>query len=275
MESGTKSAVSPCFELYDYAGNINVAGLNASLVDHQYFNLFGYQLNTDSHHTESADLLTQFMKVSVMNTADNNKYKLGKKSMSGTQIRDVYKNIIDILTRRGYAKFSDEWGIDGTRVDRKKFMTKLRQMAQTEGLPASTIAGFNVDSDGNFIIHPSAMPNISWIISRLIAQQSDSVIDTTTPGKALYQVASVGFDNILSVQQSADKHLLMPGEINPNTGNLNDRMQVRLSIGFFRDLINKAKKAGVKGLDNFYGQRDFILANKDLIALSYRVPTQG
>jgi hypothetical protein len=120
------------------------------------------------------------------------------------------------------------------------------------------------------------MPNAQWIISRLIADMGKSIINTITPGKALYQVAGVGFDNALNVKASADRHLLMPGEIDAN-GNIHSRMEVRLSIGFFHNVIEQARKAGVKGydLDNFEGQKKFILDNKELFALSYRVPTQG
>lgn len=68
----------------------------------------------------------------------------------------------------------------------------------------------------------------------------------------------------------------MPGELDSN-GKTGTRMQVRLSIGFFADIIKMAKQEGVKGydLDNFEGQKKFILDNKELFALSYRVPTQG
>jgi hypothetical protein len=86
-------------------------------------------------------------------------------------------------------------------------------MAQTENLPAETVAAFQVDENGEFKIHPAAMPNIAWIMSRILAQMGDTIIDTVTPGKALYQVTSVGYDNFMNLKQHADKHLYMPGEI--------------------------------------------------------------
>jgi len=30
------------------------------------------------------------------------------------------------------------------------------------------------------------MPNIAWMMSRILAQMGDTIIDTVTPGKALY-----------------------------------------------------------------------------------------
>jgi hypothetical protein len=109
-------------------------------------------------------------------------------------------------------------------------------MAQTENLPAETVAAFQVDENGEFKIHPAAMPNIAWIMSRILAQMGDTIIDTVTPGKALYQVTSVGYDNFMNLKQHADKHLYMPGEIDSNS-NIHQRMQVRLSINFFDDVI--------------------------------------
>ena len=104
----------------------------------------------------------------------------------------------------------------------------------------------------------------------------DTIIETTTPGQPLYQQPSVGYDNIFNIEKHADKHLLMPGEIDAN-GNVAKRMQVKLSINFFSDVLKKAKEAEIKGydFDNFEDQRRFILENKELLALSYRVPTQG
>lgn len=56
-------------------------------------------------------------------------------------------------------------------------------------------------------------------------------------------------------------------------------MQVKLPILFFMDIINEAKKnkevAKKYDLNNFEGQKKFILENQELFALSYRVPTQG
>jgi hypothetical protein len=186
MESATKSACNPCFELYDKNGNIDINALQASVVNDQYFNLLGEQLNTESHHTNSASLLTQFMKVAMMNTNDNNIYNVGNANLTGKQLKTLYKSILDTLTRRGIKRFTDKWGIKGNTIDKAKFMHELQKMAQTENLPAETIAAFATDADGNFIIHPAAMPNIAWVISRLISQMSDEVIDTVTPGKALY-----------------------------------------------------------------------------------------
>src|SRR5699024_4179629 len=79
---------------------------------------------------------------------------------------------------------------------------------------------------------------------------------------------------------SFDKELLSPGEYDEN-GKLVTRMQARVSIMLFNDVINKAKKnkvlsAKYNGFKSFTDKRRFILDNKDkLNSLAYRVPTQG
>ena len=277
QETAVKSGGLPNFELFDLNGKVDRAALNASVIQSQYFSLLGDQLNTASHHTNDANLLTQFMKVAMMNTNKDRRYRVNGVTVDGQMLQTFYKAILDELTRRGSVKFNKKWGInDNGVVDKKAFMKSLQTMAQTENLPAETVAAFQVDENGEFKIHPAAMPNIAWIMSRILAQMGDTVIDTVTPGKALYQVTSVGYDNFMNLKQHADKHLYMPGEIDSN-GNIHQRMQVRLSINFFDDVIQEAKRNKIKGydFDNFEDQRRFILDNKELFALSYRVPTQG
>lgn len=277
QETAVKSGGLPNFELFDSNGKVDRAALNASVIQSQYFSLLGDQLNTASHHTNDANLLTQFMKVAMMNTTKDRRYRVNGTTIDGQKLQTFYKTILDELTRRGSDKFNKKWGIDSNGiVDKKAFMKSLQTMAQTENLSAETVAAFQVDENGEFKIHPAAMPNIAWIMSRILAQMGDTIIDTVTPGKALYQVTSVGYDNFMNLKQHADKHLYMPGEIDAN-GNVHQRMQVRLSINFFDDVIQEAKRSKVKGydFDNFEDQRRFILDNKELFALSYRVPTQG
>lgn len=277
QETAVKSGGLPNFELFDLNGKVDRAALNASVIQSQYFSLLGDQLNTASHYTNDANLLTQFMKVAMMNTTKDRRYRVNGTTIDGQKLQTFYKTILDELTRRGSDKFNKKWGIDSNGiVDKKAFMKSLQTMAQTENLPAETVAAFQVDENGEFKIHPAAMPNIAWIMSRILAQMGDTIIDTVTPGKALYQVTSVGYDNFMNLKQHADKHLYMPGEIDAN-GNVHQRMQVRLSINFFDDVIQEAKRSKVKGydFDNFEDQRRFILDNKELFALSYRVPTQG
>lgn len=275
MESSVKSGGSPSFELFDKNGNIDARAIHASVVREQRFELLGKQLNTDPHHTTEASLLTQFMKVAVMNVDREGTYNYNGKKIKGQQLIDLYKSILDELTDRGYRKFRSEFGITYAGLDKTKFMQKLQEIAVTQGLPADTIDAF-ATRDGKFIIHPTAMPNVNFLQSRIIAAMGDTIIETTTPGQPLYQQPSVGYDNIFNIEKHADKHLLMPGEIDAN-GNVVKRMQVKLSINFFSDVLKKAKEAGVEGydFDNFEDQRRFILENQELLALSYRVPTQG
>lgn len=281
LESAVKSGGIPSFELFDENGHFNRRSLQNAPVQQQYFNLIGKQLNTDPHEAGQTSLLTQFMKIAMMNIEDNNVYNVGGKKVSGEDMKRLYKDILDHLTDEGLRRFNEEWGIAKNGLDKKKFMSKLQQMAKTQNLPADTIASFTVDEDGEFLINPAALPNIRWIQSRILSEMGKKIIDTTTPGMPLYQVASVGYDNIFNIKNHPDKHLLMPGEMGGD-GKVSKRMQVKLSIKFFDDILKQAKKAANKGelkgygdLSRFDQQRKFILDNQELFALSYRVPTQG
>lgn len=279
FESATKSGGVPCFELFDVNGRFDPTSIQYSIVQNQNFSQLNKQLNTDPHHTTKADLLTQFMKISMMNIEPDQQYFIGDRQFSGKQLTDAYKAILDELTSRGYKKFKDEFGITEYGIDKDKFMAKMREIASTQELPESTLSAFSITSD-DYTIHPAVIPNIRFMQSRIIAQMGSSVIKVTTPGQPLYQQPSLGYDNIFDIEAHPDKHLLMPGELNSD-GSINRRMQVKLSVTFFDDIIKQAQKlqkdGKLKGYDmnKFSDQRRFILNNKDLIALSYRVPTQG
>lgn len=279
-ESAVKMGGIASFELFDENGNINHKSLKYAPLQHQLFELLGKQLNTEPHEAGQSALLTQFMKIANMNIRPDDNYHVGDNSIKGSQIRELYGKIIDDLTNIGRRRFLLSFGLteneDGSySLDKKRFMEKLKSMGTTQDLPIDTLDAFDVDpTTGNFIIHPSAMPNLRWIQSRLISEMGKKVIDTAAPGMPLYQVASVGYDDIFNLKTMADKHLRMPGE------NGSKHMEVKLSIKFFDDVLKKARgnkqlAAKYNGLKTFEDKRRFILDNQQLFALSYRVPTQG
>ena len=83
LESAVKSGGVASFELFDDNGNVDIKALEASVVQEQYFNLIGKQLNTDPHHSTEASLLTQFMKIAMMNISDDETYVVNGNKLSG------------------------------------------------------------------------------------------------------------------------------------------------------------------------------------------------
>ena len=275
FESATKSAAMPCFEAYDANGNIDTQMLMNAPTQMQYFALLGRQLNTDPHKELDSSLLTQFMKIAMTDVEPEATYRVAGKDVSGRELQHMYRRVLDELTFRGAAKFKKSFGIseDGKSVNKEVFMDKLRDMMVTQDVPAGVLDALRIDDSGDFTIHPAALPNINAIQSRIISEMGKTIITTAIPGQPAYQVSSFGYDNLFDLDSRADKHLYMPGELDENN-NLVKRMQVRLSINVFSDVIKMAKKSGMT-LDNFEDQKKFILENKDLFAMSYRVPTQG
>jgi hypothetical protein len=76
MESCTKTGNIPSFELYDKDGKIDKEAFRNAPKQMQEFENFGKQLNTDPHKHNKAALLTQFMKVVILNTDRKHTYKL-------------------------------------------------------------------------------------------------------------------------------------------------------------------------------------------------------
>lgn len=265
LNSSVKVGNLPSFELFDETGKVDAEAFRNAPKQDQPFEHLGRQLNTDPHESLTSTLLTQFMKVAVMNIDKNYKYKVGGIKVNGSELLPLYKRILDTLTVRGFNKFCQEFGIDPNtyEVNKEKFMDRLQQMAiQQDGSP-ELIDALNVDQE-DFVIHPSAIPNINWIQSKLISAMDKTIIKTAIPGKPLFQVASLGFDNITKYKAYSDRTL--------RSYNEDGYMEVKLSISLFNDVLAQA------GLQNasFDEQRKFILDNQDiLMALSYRVPTQG
>jgi hypothetical protein len=135
MESATKSGGVPSFEIYDKTGRIDRKALNSTVVQSQYFNLLGDQLNTDSHHSNENALLTQFMKIAVMNVTKDHTYRFNGKKVDGDEVRQMYTDILDTLTTRGAMKFQKKWGLGKTTIDKAQMMKSFANMARTENLP--------------------------------------------------------------------------------------------------------------------------------------------
>lgn len=262
-ETSVKSGGVPSFEMVDENGRFNKASLENSAFQDQYFSQLGKQLNTDPHHSTTSTLLTQFMKVAVMNVVPTNNYIINGKKLNGAQLLKIYQDILDELTLRGYDKFRKRYGIENGTVNKAKFMRELQRMSETQDMPMETLEALTVDENGEYVVHPAALPNINWIQSRLIADMDRTIIKTVIPGQPLYQVSSMGYSNVQNIKKHKDVHLRMRNE--------RGRMEVKLSINFFADILKEA------GLENasFDEQRAFILENQELFAISYRVPTQG
>lgn len=265
MESCTKVGNIPSFELFDSDGKIDAQAFNNAPKQSQLFENLGRQLNTDPHESLTSTLLTQFMKIALMNIDKNNKYTVGNSKMSGITLLQMYQKVLDTLTVRGFNTFCKKFGVNPEtfEINKEKFMQQLQDMAQAQGASPELIDALTVDNN-DYAIHPSALPNINWVQSKLISAMDKTVIKTTIPGKPLFQVASLGFDNITEYKTYKDHTL--------RSYNEDGKMEVKLSISLFNDVL---KQAGLQN-DSFNKQRKFILDNQDiLLALAYRVPTQG
>lgn len=284
LDSSTKSGGMFGYQLYDHEGKFNQSLYNApsSL---QWFDQLLKQLDTDMHTHDDASLLTQLTKVVMLNTVGHS-YDFGNQLVSGENLNKLYSQVFNSLTKEGFNKFLSQYGFkpDGSldKEGRQTLVKKLREVLEESGAAQSTIDAFQLDADGNFITNPALLPSVNQMQTRLLSQVGKIIVDTHIKGIPLYQIVSAGFDQDHPLKKgvSFDKELLSPGEYDEN-GKLVTRMQARISIMLFNDVINKAKKnkalsAKYNDFKSFTDKRRFILDNKDkLNSLAYRVPTQG
>lgn len=267
METAVKSGNRPKIPYYNENGQIN--DLSKSLVYEQDFKYIGKQLVTDPHEIERSTLLTQFIKIAASNIVMDGEYELDGNKVSGSQLIEQYIAAINNLSNRGAKRIINKFGFKDGKVDKRKLIKMLNEAAHQTDAPQNLIDALQYsEQDKDYYIELSALPSLNWIHSRIISLISKETIDITTPGNAFYQTTSFGLDSTGNYRKVVGDNTLKRYDDKLRFKNENGRLEVKLSINLFRGAIPSKYKT-------FEEQRKYILANKELFAFAYRVPTQG
>ena len=256
----------------------------------QSFKYLGKQLVTDPHHVNRIALGTQMSKIGVAGVEDNSDYAgVDGKMYKGSNIIEDYVSAISKLSDIGkdnlYSDFGiketvDENGNTSLSIDRNKFVNMLREDAINSNLPSNLIDVLKtLESESgteNYYVELSGLPALSWIQSRIISMIKKETIDINTPGGAMIQMSNFAYlDSTVEVdvkdyRYKYNKELRFKDE--------NNRLECVVSINLFKDVLPKdylITQAKENGTSYFEEAKKFILSNKDLAVLSYRIPTQG
>ena len=267
MESAVKSGNRPKQMYYNQDGEVN--DLTNSLVYEQDFKFIGKQLVTDPHEVERSTLLTQFIKIAVSNVNKEDSYELGSRTVTGQELLDQYNSAIENLSYRGVERIKEKFGFKNGKVDKRKLVKMLNEAALQTNVPQNLLDALQYsEQDNDYYIELSTLPSLNWIHSRIISLISKETIDITTPGNAFYQTTSFGHDLTGNYRKMVGDNTVKKYDDKLRFKNENGRLEVKLSINLFRGAIPSRYKT-------FEEQRKYILANKELFAFSYRVPTQG
>lgn len=267
MDSAVKSGNTPKQPYLDQDGNVN--NLDNMLVYSQEFKYIGKQLVTDPHEIENTTLLTQFLKIVVSNLDLNGDYQLDGKTVKGNELLQQYNDAIINLSDRGVEKLKKRFGYKDGKVNKRKIVEMLHDMGLQTNVPQNLLDALKYsDQAKDYYIELSAIPSLNWIQSRLISLFSKEAIDITIPGNAFYQTTSFGMDFTDAYRKLVGDNTVKRYNDKLRFRNENGRMEVKLSINLFRGVIPTRYKT-------FEEQRKYILANKELFAFAYRVPTQG
>lgn len=267
MDSAVKSGNTPRQPYLDSDGNIT--NLDHLLVYSQEFKYIGKQLVTDPHEIENTTLLTQFVKIAISNLDPNAEYELDGRKVKGSEIIEQYNNAIVNLSNRGLERLKRRFGYKDGKVDKRKIVEMLYDMGLQTNVPQNLLDALKYsEQENDYYIELSALPSLNWIQSRLISLFSKEAIDITIPGNAFYQTTSYGMDLTNSYRKLVGNNTVKRYNDKLRFRNENGRMEVKLSINLFRGVIPSRYKT-------FEEQRKYILANKELFAFAYRVPTQG
>lgn len=286
FETAVKSGLRQKGRFYK-DGEIN-EDLNSTPVYEQSFKYLGKQLVTDPHHVSRIALGTQMAKIGVAGVESDGIYEFNGKSYTGQQLLDDYVTIIGQLSDLGRTRLMEDFGITTIEengksfitLDRDKFTEMLKTDAMSSNLPSNLIDVLRVVDNENgtkdYYVELSGLPALSWIQSRIISMIKKETIDVNTPGGSMIQMSNFAFkDSLVEVDiknynYKTNKELRFRNEDN--------RMEAVISINLFKDVLphDYLMEQVEKNNSSYFDEaRKFILANKDLAALSYRIPTQG
>lgn len=254
----------------------------------QSFKYLGKQLVTDPHHVSRISLGTQMAKIGIAGVEDNVEYEFESKKYTGAQLIKDYVESISRLSDIGKDNLYHDFGISEITengktymtVNRDKFVQMLKDDAISSNLPSNLIDVLktveNENGNKDYYVELSGIPALSWIQSRIISMIKKETIDINTPGGSMIQMSNFAYKDsfaevdVKSYEYKFNKELRFKDE--------NNRLQAVVSINLFKDVLPKdylVQQAKENGTTYFDEAKKFILSNKDLAALSYRIPTQG
>lgn len=260
FDSAVKVGVTQKGNLLDIDDKTNevtgVSDLSKLLVVNQNIATLRHQVYTDPHHVEDTLFGSQVKKVVMSDIIDDAEYTLpdGSKA-TGEKVKNVINKCLGELSNRGAVRLKEEFGIDAAgNLDKAKTYNDLYKEAKQGDMPE------NVQDMLRNEISLDALPDRSWIFSRMIAKVNKRVIDTKLPGNQLIQVT--GFASGSDGKVNNLKFMF------DDEGNIKG-VEAKLSVSVYNNIIPK-------DIIKFEDKRKWLLANKDkLEGLGYRIPTQG
>jgi hypothetical protein len=243
--------------------------LEAISVYGQDFTNLRKQLVTDPHLTSSIALGTQVKKVAISNvemeSEYDNKFNRNEKIKGKDLVKEVHA-LISEISDRGIEAFKKDVGLNENFevLDKESFTKKLQEEARRANLPRYVVESFIIEH-GDYYIDFDAIPGArEWVQSRLISMAKKAAIDLNLPGNSFIQMSDIGLREII-VDDKGNKSF--KGEL--KWSDENGYIQARASVNLFKHIIpnykNKTHEERIRFLDK----------NPDLVALGYRVPTQG
>lgn len=262
--------------------------INEIPVYKQQFKYLGKQLVTDPHHVSRIAMGTQMAKIGVAGVEDSTIYEHNGQQTTGRQLISDYIDAIKTLSNLGKSNIESDFGIHEVTengktyitVNREKFTKMLHDDAISSNMPANLIDSLQIMTNENgeqeYYVELSNLPALTWIQSRIISMIKKETIDVNTPGGAMIQMSNFAYKNsmvevdVKNYNYKTNKELRFKNEDN--------RLEAIVSINLFKDVLPKEyllQQAKKNNTTYFEEAREFILHNKDLAVLSYRIPTQG
>ena len=244
----------------DPEGN-NLTDMSLFKVYPQEFKWLRKQLVTDPHESKHIALGSQIKKIAISNIRFTDAYTNlfdDKEKWTGLDLVKAFHEVIGELSNRGIDGFKQELNLDDNffMQDKEAIVEKLRDEARRSAMPQHVIDALKVE-DGDFVLDFDSMPDARrWLQSRLISLVKKAAIDTNLPGNQFIQMSDLGLRSI-----EKDDSLRWITE--------DGYVEARASVNLFKHIIPNYQSLT-------HEQRvEWLDARPELVALGYRVPTQG
>ena len=264
FESAVKVGIQGKVKYYTDLNNNQISDLTNIPVTKQEYRFLRRQLITDPHTHDRMLFGTQVSTIAVSNLIFDHIYKDGTDlAISGSQIATDLFGTMNSLSKRGSVAAIAQVTENG-RISMQKVSSFLQKESRGSdmGVEMEQMLGYN--SDNNDLNVPlSALPNSSWIESKLTSLFQKKAIDLELPGGAFIQRSSFGVGQI-GVEGNRLLNIRKDGS-----------MDCVISINLLKHIIPNAYKLSFDDQVKWLTEHNIIGENAGPIAMGYRIPTQG
>lgn len=240
--------------------DINRENPEENFIFYQKYGNLKFQVVTDVHEIERQTVGSQMFKIGF-----NNINKRAQYGEFGTG-EDIIRTITEArneLSDIGVEEVKEKFGFENGKMSNQKLIELLRSDAEKSGRSEDFKEALRIEPNGSMFLELDAFPDRKWAYSRIMSIINSHTVDLNLPGNQLIQVSDYGFSSIDRQYRDELKF------IRAKKGKTEViELEARVSINLIKHLIPEYHKRNLTEINQY-------IQEKGLVAIGYRIPTQG